>query len=190
MTPDKFVLFSAALKTAFPWANMFPNDAAMELWYLKLKDIPDDVASAVLDKWLETREKPPSIAAIRAEASIVMNGVQPTWADGWEQVRKAIGKYGYMRGEEALASMDELTSATVKRLGWQQVCESENVDTLRANFRMVFETMARRQKEDWLLSEHTQETLAEIQERSGDITVGLISELSDKLSFEENGNER
>lgn len=183
MTPDKFVLFSATLKTAFPWANMFPNDAAMEIWYFKLKDIPDDIASVVLDKWIETCENPPSIAAIRAEASIVINGVQPTWADGWEQVRKAIGKYGYMRGEEALASMDELTRATVQRLGWQQICESENAEALRANFRMVFEIMAKRQKEDWLLSEHTQETLTEIRGRSRNSVIGLISDLSDKFSF-------
>ena len=55
--------------------------------------------------------------------------------------------------------MDELTAETVRRIGWQQICESENIDALRANFRMVYEALSRRLQENRLLSPGTQERL-------------------------------
>ena len=159
MTAKQFEKISKGITTAFPWANLFPSQEAVEIWYRKLGDIPYDVMTAVVNRWIETKTSPPTIAALRAEADIVVNGLPPTWADGWEQVQKAIGRYGYMQREAALASMDEVTAETVRRIGWQQICESENVDALRANFRMVYETMARRLQEDRLISTSTQQKL-------------------------------
>lgn len=159
MTAKQFEKISKGITTAFPWANLFPSQEAVEIWYRKLGDIPYDVMTAVVNRWIETKTSPPTIAALRAEADIVVNGLPPTWADGWEQVQKAIGRYGYMRREAALTSMDEVTAETVRRIGWQQICENENVDALRANFRMVYETMARRLQEDRLISSGTQQKL-------------------------------
>ena len=129
MTPKQFEKISKGITTAFPWANLFPNAEAVEIWYRKLGDIPYDVMAAVVNRWIETNTQPPTIAALRQEADIVVNGLPPTWADGWEQVQKAIGRYGYMQREAALASMDEVTAETVRRIGWQQICESENPGT-------------------------------------------------------------
>lgn len=159
MTVKEFEKITKGLTTAFPWANLFPNPEAVEIWYRKLGDISYDVMAAVVNRWLETKTQPPTIAALRQEADIVVNGMLPTWADGWEQVHKAIGRYGYMRGDEALASMDELTAETARRIGWQQICESENIDALRANFRMVYESLSRRLQESRMLSPGTQERL-------------------------------
>ena len=159
MNREQFALIAAGLQTAFPWANLFPTKEAIDIWYRKLRDIPYEVMSAVVNRWIDTKNSPPTIADLRAEADVVVNGLPPTWADGWEQVHKAIGRYGYMQREAALASMDEVTAETVRRIGWQQICENENVDALRANFRMVYETMARRLQEDRLISSGTQQKL-------------------------------
>lgn len=177
MKAEEFAVIAAALQTAYPWANLFPTTEAMDIWHGKLKDIPCEVMSAVVNRWIDTKTQPPTIADIRQEADIVVNGLPPTWADGWEQVQKAIGRYGYMQREAALASMDEVTAETVRRIGWQQICESENVDALRANFRMVYETMSRRAQEGRMISAGTQLKLDSVR------SVPLISGLSDKMKM-------
>jgi len=176
MTAKQFEKISKGITTAFPWANLFPSQDAVEIWYRKLGDIPYDVMTAVVNRWIETRTQPPTIADLRREADIVVNGVPPSWADGWEQVQKAIGRYGYMQREEALASMDEITRETVIRIGWQQICESENVDALRANFRMVHETMSRRKQEDRLISSGTQQKIDALHP-------ALIGDLAEKMKL-------
>ena len=177
MTAKQFEKISKGITTAFPWANLFPSQEAVEIWFRKLGDIPYDVMTAVVNRWIETKTSPPTIAALRAEADIVVNGLPPTWADGWEQVQKAIGRYGYMQREAALTSMDEVTAETVRRIGWQQICESENVDALRANFRMVYETMSRRAQEGRMISAGTQHKLDSVR------SVPLISGLADKMKM-------
>ena len=179
MTPKQFEKISKGITTAFPWANLFPNAEAVEIWYRKLGDIPYDVMAAVVNRWIETNTQPPTIAALRQEADIVVNGLPPTWADGWEQVQKAIGRYGYMQREAAIASMDEVTAETVLRIGWQQICESENPDALRANFRMVHETLSRRMQESRMISAGTQEKLDEVR------AVPQIADLADSMKLTE-----
>lgn len=177
MTAKQFEQITKGITTAFPWANLFPNADAVEIWYRKLGDIPYDVMAAVVNRWIETKTQPPTIADLRKEADIVVNGLPPTWADGWEQVQNAIGRYGYMQRDAALGSMDEVTAETVRRIGWQQICESENVDALRANFRMVYETMSRRLQEGRMISAGTQERLNAVR------AVPQISDLAEKMNM-------
>ena len=183
MTVKEFEKITKGITTAFPWANLFPNPEAVEIWYRKLGDIPYDVMAAVVNRWLETKTQPPTIAALRQEADIVVNGLPPTWADGWEQVHKAIGRYGYMRGDEALASMDKLAAETARRIGWQQICESENIDALRANFRMVYESLSRRLQENRILSPGTQERLKAVR------AVPQIAALAETLKMPKSGED-
>ena len=180
MNREQFAMIAAGLQTAFPWANLFPTSEAMTIWFKKLRDIPYEVMSAVVNRWIDTRSSPPSIADLRAEADIVVNGVPPSWADGWEQVQKAIGRYGYMQREAALATMDEVTMETVQRIGWQQICESENVDALRANFRMIHETMSRRLQEGRMISSGTQQKLEAVR-------IPQIADLAETLKMPEQG---
>ena len=174
MTKAEFAVIAATIRTAFAWSRIMENDQALEIWYRKLSDIPVDVLAVVVDRWLETKNQPPTIADLRAEAARTVNGETPIWTDGWEQVRKAIGTYGYMQREAALASMDELTAATVQRLGWQQICESENVDAIRANFRMTYESLAKRKEEGSVLSEQTRLNTAKVQQ----LVSGVVKELT------------
>lgn len=174
MTKNEFSVIAATIRTAYSWAKLLENEQALEIWYRKLNDIPADVLAVVVDRWLETKNQPPTIADLRAEAAKTVNGESLLWSDGWEQVRKAISRYGYMQREAALASMDEITAETVRRLGWQQICESENVDTLRANFRMTFESLAKRRDETNVVSDQTK--LKEIRVRE------LVSSLAKELT--------
>lgn len=174
MTKAEFAVIGATIRSAYSWAKLLENEQSMEIWFRKLNDIPVDVLAVVVDRWLETKNQPPTIADLRTEASLVVNGAPPIWTDGWEQVRKAIAAYGYMQKEKALSTMDNLTAATVQRLGWQQICESENPDAIRANFRMTFEALAKRQAEDAVISQQTQMNTTRVHE----LVNGLAKELT------------
>ena len=66
MTKAEFGVFTAALKTYYPREkDLLPNDAAMQLWYKQLHDIPFPVAEAALDKWVSLNKWSPSIAEFR-----------------------------------------------------------------------------------------------------------------------------
>lgn len=145
MTKKEFAIFAAALKTYYPKENLLPNQQAMELWFRQLQDIPYMVAEAALNKWVATQKWSPSIAEIREMAVTVTAGEKPLWSDGWEQVLKAIRKYGMYAIPEAMASFDEITKLTVQRLGFRELCLSENPMQDRANFRDIFNMIAERQ---------------------------------------------
>lgn len=148
MDKKEFAAFAAALKTYFPKENLLPNPQAMELWFRQLEDIPYQVAELSLNKWVATNKWSPSIADIREMAAEVTSGRQSDWGEGWEKTIKAIRKYGYTNPEGALASLDETTRKTVERLGWMELCISENAMADRANFRIIYEQEQVRAKEN------------------------------------------
>lgn len=148
MDKKEFGLFAMALKTYYPKENLLPNEQAMTLWYKQLEDIPYKVAEATLNKWVSTNKWSPSIADIRAMSVSVTQGEKPLWSDGWELTCRMIRKHGRTNAGAALAEMDEITRQTVKRLGWGELCISENIVADRANFRVIFEQLAERQQKE------------------------------------------
>lgn len=144
MNKQEFALIASALKTYYPRESLLPNSQAMELWFNQLKDLPYKVVETALNKWVATEKWSPSIADLRRIASELVNGSLPDWGNGWEQVENAIRFYGTYRASEALESFDEVTRDVVKRLGYNNLCLSENVQADRANFRMIYEQLAQR----------------------------------------------
>ena len=162
MNKKEFSIFAMALKTYYPRENLLPNEQAMELWFKQLEDIPFQVAEVGLNKWVSLNKWSPSISDIREIASETMSGQITDWGDGWEQVLKAIRVYGSYNAGAALDSMDSITRKCVERLGFREICMSENISVERANFRMLYEQIANRQKEDSKLSLSIKTKLAEL----------------------------
>lgn len=165
-TMDKkdFSMLAMALRTYYPKENLLPNQQAMELWFRELQDIDAKVAEAALRKWVSTNKWSPSIADIRETAASVKCGEIPDWGDGWEQVLKAIRKYGVYGIEEAMESFDPITRQCVKRLGFKNICMSENISADRANFRMIYEQVAERKKKDSQMPEKLKQLIGTIQD--------------------------
>ena len=151
MTKVEFAKLADAMKTYYPAAGLMPNKAAMQLWYEELKDIPFELAIVALRRHGNTNKFPPTIAELRQHAVTTVSKPQD-WADGWEQFRKAVSKFGYYQQEAALSSMDETTRKVVRRLGWKELCISENPMQDRANFRMVYEQEKERKGKKDVLS--------------------------------------
>jgi hypothetical protein len=76
-----------------------------------------------------------------------MSGESKDWGDAWEEVLKAINYYGSYREEDALNSLDDTTRKVVKRLGFRNICMSENIEADRANFRMIYTNQMERDKQ-------------------------------------------
>ena len=146
MTKKEFALLASAIKTYYPREQLLPNTQSMELWFNMLGDIPYKVAEAALQKWVATNKFSPTIADIRELSTSIQHGDLPEWGDAWQNVREAVQRYGWYRQEEAMASLDDLTRECVKRIGFERLCHSEEPEMERANFRMVFETLAKRRK--------------------------------------------
>ena len=165
MTRDEFANLTKALKTYYPRDNMLPNMEAMELWYRDLADIPYTVAEAALRKYVSTNKFSPTIADIREMAVTVSVGEKPLWSDGWDQTLKAIRKYGSYNPAAAMESLDDITRQTVQRLGYLELCRSENIMADRANFRMIFEQIADRKHKSDQLSPSLSQLISGLQER-------------------------
>lgn len=144
----EFGILASAIKTYYPKENILPNQQAMELWYRELCDIPYEVAEAALRKWVVNNKWSPTIADIREMTSTVTQGEIPDWGQAWDSVCRAIRTYGSYGVQQAMESFDELTYKAVQRLGFRNLCMSENVTADRANFRMIYEQLAERKRKE------------------------------------------
>ena len=159
MDKKEFSMLVMALRTYYPKEQILPNQQAMELWYRELQDIPYAVAEAGLRQWVSTNKWSPSIAEIREITTHIQQGSVADWGEGWEQVLTAIRKYGTYRIPEAMESFDPITKKCVERLGFRNICLSENINQDRANFRMIYEQLAEREKKEMQLSAPLQQLI-------------------------------
>ena len=162
MTFDEFKRLVKGMKSVYTRDNFLPDRESIQIWYSLLKDIPYEVLNVTIQKYMMTNKFPPTIADLRELSSEAMHGQISDWGDGWEQVLKAIRRYGYYDVKAALDSMDEITRQCVERLGFREICMSENISADRANFRMLYEQLANRQKEEGKLSLAIKTKLAQL----------------------------
>jgi hypothetical protein len=148
MNKKEFALFASALRTYYPKEKLLPNEPAMDLWFKQLQDIPYNVAEVMLNKWVSTNKWSPSIADIREQAIGITQGEAKEWGEAWHDVLRAIHVYGSYREQEALESLDETTRTVVERLGFRNICLSDDIQVDRANFRMIYEQRQEREKQD------------------------------------------
>lgn len=139
MTKKEFALIADAIRTYYPKEKIFPNEQSMALWYEQLKDLDYKLTMQAVNTWVATNKWSPSIADIRATVVDMIDPTKKTWGEAWAEAVRAITHFGYYQEKEALESFDELTRTCVKRIGFKEMCKSEDLKTERANFRMIFE---------------------------------------------------
>lgn len=131
----------------------FPNLQQKEmkptaiLWEKALSDISYDVAEKALLKVLSTSRFFPTVADIRESAAQLTEPRTLDAMEAWGLIVEAIRKYGYYRQGDALRSLPEDVAEMVKRFTWHDLCLSESPETLRAQFRMAWETQSKRKNE-------------------------------------------
>lgn len=126
-------------------------DMAINVWCDMLGHEPYDLVLAAVKKLAYESQYPPTIADISKRIAEIKNPDVTTDAEAWGEVLKAISNHGVYDIEKALDSMSEFTRKVVNTIGFKEICQSENQDTLRAQFRMAYNSMAQRKKQDELI---------------------------------------
>ena len=143
---QQFEILTRGLKETYQRDKFLQSQDSMVVWYEYLKDIDYNILSMAIQKYICNNKFAPTIADLRELAvDIVIDDKE--WGDGWKDVCLAIRKIGYYEEKKALESMDPLTRKTVENLGWHNLCMSDNIMTDRANFRDLYNTYAKREKE-------------------------------------------
>lgn len=152
MTFDEWRVLCKGMKAVYAQPTFLPDADAIKIWYKLLQDIPYEVMNVAIQQYMMTNKFAPTVADLRELSTTVVKGKPKDWGSGWESVQQAIRRYGFYQEEKALESMDEITRLTVKRLGWQQLCMSENSMADRSNFRQIYQQIEERQKTDDVIS--------------------------------------
>ncbi len=122
------------------------TEEAMNVWFALLHDLDYQILSKALQKYMLTNKFKPTVAELREIYANLICPVVSDWSEGWEMVSKAIGQYGMYRTEEAMESFDEVTREAVKRLGFQNICLSENIVADRARFAEIYQAIQWRKR--------------------------------------------
>lgn len=122
------------------------TEEAMDVWFALLHDLDYQILSKALQKHMLTNKFKPTVAELREIYADLICPIISDWSEGWEQVSKAIGHYGMYRTEEAMESFDEVTREAVKRLGFQNICLSENIVADRARFAEIYQAIQQRKR--------------------------------------------
>ena len=145
MNKQEFAKVVMALRTYYPRENLIPNQQAADLWFLQLQDIEYSVAELAVSKWVSTNKWSPTIADLRETVRGMTQDLEE-WSAGWQEVLDAVDHFGRYREEEALASLSDTAREAVKRIGFMQLCNTENITADRASFRDIYNQIATRKR--------------------------------------------
>lgn len=138
------------------WPEEGKEDAVISLWSKMLEDTEYFIAEAAVEKYIAESVYPPTIADIRSKIADLTIIKGKTAIEGWDEVKRAIRKYGWYREEDAMRSLSEITHKVVEAIGFKTLCMSENEMADRAHFLKVYDTLAARERETKMILPSTQ----------------------------------
>lgn len=161
MTKQEFMKIAAAINTYYPKDKPFPNAEAAQLWYEEFKELAYEDVAMGLRRHVNVSKWCPTIAELK-EAVVTNVAGSKDWGEAWNECLRVINRYGQYQEEEALEHMNPMTRQIVKRLGYKELCRSDNQMQDRANFRMVFEQVVGNEYERAALPQGLQDKIAQI----------------------------
>ena len=149
MTQEEFARLVMAIRTYYPKEKILPNKEAMQLWYEQLNDLDYATLSMSLQKWVNTEKWSPTIADLRRlSAEITTPSLDIDAGQSFQEARKMIQTYGRYRREDALANMSPITRKVVERMGYDTMCDCENIEVERGQFTRIFDNLSQRERQD------------------------------------------
>lgn len=152
MTRNEVTMIMGILQVAYPrfYINLSPKqaDLSVDLWTKMLADITAEQAVLAVNKIIAVSEWPPTISEVRKAVSETQYGKLKEPGEAWGEVTAAIRRFGYMREREALESMPVHTRKAVECMGWQTLCQSEELMADRAHFLKIYELLRNRSVEN------------------------------------------
>lgn len=163
MDRDEFKVLVKGMKAIYSQPTFIPDQDAFNMWFALVGDLPYEVCSVAIKKYMLTNKFPPTVAEIRELASGVVNGDPLTWGESWERALNAVRRFGSYNKGAALDSLDPLTRKCVDSIGYMQLCMSENIMVERAHFQKVFEVFAKREQNEKQIPIALQQAISRLQ---------------------------
>lgn len=142
MNKEEILKLIKILKISYPsYFRELQDDEIVlmtQLWERKFKNYSLEQVSQAIDNLTSKSKYMPSISEILSEI-IQMSTPQLNPYSEWENVLKAVRKYGTYNQDKALASLDEPTSTIVRQLGWYRICTTERIEFEKNKFMEMFE---------------------------------------------------
>ena len=129
------------LFSAYPHVEIADGTVAM---YLRLlADIPTEDLQTVIDQCIAELKFLPTIAEIRdRHRSLTRTLAAPTWTEAWELLQRAIRECG--AANRPTFSSNAVLERTVGIMGGKDLCYSDNMPVIRAQFREVYNGLVER----------------------------------------------
>lgn len=159
MTREEFKVLTKGMKAVYTQPTFIPDADAFNVWYELLKDLDYMQVSVAIKKHMQSCKFPPTIADLRENSAELTHGEVNDWSAGWADTCRMISKYGSYNPEKALAELDPITRTVVRRMGFKELCMSENPVADRANFRIIYDNEANRRREAAKISEDVRTAL-------------------------------
>jgi hypothetical protein len=150
----------AALAAAYP--RFVADESTHVVWHEMLSDLDYYVVSLAVKQCILQNTFPPAISEVRKAAVRIMYPQRSTAAEAWEDVNRALDKYGYYRPSEGMASLSPLAARAVRAIGWTRMCLSQNLSVERGQFMRIYDEMRERQDAEQLLPEAMKAQIAAV----------------------------
>jgi hypothetical protein len=123
--------------------------AMVDAFEALLGDLEYTHAAAAVRVLLQTRTWMPSVADIRATVVELERGPVRAGGDAWGGVLAAMKREGaYREPGTDFVFRDPVTMRCVQRLGWQELCLSENTIADRARFIQLYDELAQQARKE------------------------------------------
>lgn len=127
------------------------KDFIYRAWHRMLCDIPDSMLFDAAARFVtETPKLYPGDNFIAILRQLATPTLPETEGDAVELAFEAVRLFGYIREDDAMAwlkSKSPLIAASVRRLGYQEMCKSEESDVIRGQLRAIFKSEKDRAKQ-------------------------------------------
>lgn len=125
------------------------DDTQVGVWYNFFRDVSLEKFNMAIVRIIEKDRYFPTVATIRQElASIENPHLQLDASEEWEKVLEGIQYHGAYGANKAVAELNPVTAAVVKRIGgFSELCRCEDIEWKRKSFMSVFKETLDRQKE-------------------------------------------
>lgn len=121
MNKEKFLKIITYMGIAY---NKEFTKEQIEVWYSFLKDYSEEELNNAVKVLINTEKYLPTIAHIKEQIAKSKLRNMPSAEDEWEEVIKAIHRFGSYREKQALESLNPYTAKVLSYIGYYRVCTS------------------------------------------------------------------
>lgn len=178
---DVLKLIAAAYPTQRQRMSNDDVRAMAAVYTAGLLDLDYDRVNAAVNRLVKASKWIPTIAEIREAAVDVAHGARAPGGQAWGQCLALVRKYGLPRWPGIdFEVADPVLRATIRALGWADLCNSENPAADRARFIELYDQLAQgERKEAAIAPGATSRALPQRtteQRRIGELVPGLLPE--------------